>query len=197
MKRISVAVLMVVCFCISVYANAAGNLPTVPFSIHPITNGDYTTFVKVFGEMRGPLRSAILADSKTNFENADPLAYVTKVKDTRDVKKALKNASVTWEKFSDIMANLLLGYFSIQPEKTKVGLIKQLADYGLVMNMEQVPEQYRESITAALKTDQGAALAGSILDLVVQIPPESVAIAKEHQGDLDRMFYTKHWKDQL
>ncbi|MFH0799840.1 MAG: hypothetical protein V2A66_06630 [Pseudomonadota bacterium] len=178
-----------------VAATAVAETPN--FTIRKFSENEFSTFTKVFGEMRGPLRSEILKDKKTDFENADPLKYVMKVKDAKDVKKALKDAGITWDQFEELMGNVLMAYFSIQPEKTKAALIKQLADYGLFMNVDAIPEEYRSLVTEVLKTDAGAALAGAALEMVIQIPPENVAIAKKEQKQLDRFFYTKYWKDKL
>jgi len=167
------------------------------FEIKPFTPNDFYVFVKVFSEMRGPLRSEILKDKKTDFENADPLKYVEKVKNEKDVKKVIKANNLTWDSFTGLMGNVLLGYFSIQSEKTRAAMIKQLASYGLAMKMDQIPEEYRPMVTEVLKTDAGATLASAALDFVIEIPPGNVKIARDNQKDLDRMFYTKYWKDLL
>lgn len=182
-----------------------GNLFFIPhtyaesdyFTIKTFSPNDFYTFVKVFSEMRGPLRVEILNDKDTNFENADPLKYVEKVKNKRDVKKALKASDMTWDQFRELMGNVLLAYFSIQPQQTKIGLLRQLAGYGLLMEASQIPLEYRPLINEALKTDEGAALASMALEVVLQVPPENTAIVQKKQRDLDRMFYTKYWKDLL
>lgn len=170
---------------------------TDSFEIAEFSGNDFYTFVKVFSEMRGPLRAQILKDSKTSFENADPLKYVEDVKSKRDVQKVLKDSSLTWESFRSLMGNVLLGYFSIQPQETKAGLLRQLSSYGLEMNKDQIPEEYRPVIEEVLKSKEGSALASIVLDAVVQIPPQNVSIVREHKKDLDRLFYTKYWSDLI
>lgn len=178
-----------------VAASAFAQAPN--FSVRKVSPNEFATFTKVFGEMRGSLRSEILKDKKADFENADPLKYVMKVKDEKDVKKALKAAGLAWDQFEELMGNILLAYFGIQPQKTKAALIRQLADYGLFINMEEIPEEYRPLVTDALKTDAGSALAGAALEMVIQIPPENIALARDNEKQLDRFFYTKYWKDKL
>lgn len=143
------------------------------------------------------MRVEILKDRKTNFEDADPLKYVAKVKDAKDVKKILKEENVSWDQLNELMGNILLGYFSIQPDKTKAGLLKQLSSYGLAMSSDQIPPEYRQVVTDALKTDEGAALASAALEFIVQIPPENVDLAKKNSRQLDQIFYTRFWKDKL
>jgi len=167
------------------------------FKIRPITKKEFSTFIKVFSEMRGPLRVQIMKKMKTNFQNADPLAYVNQVKDEPDVQKALKKNKITWDGFTEIMANILLGYFSIQPEQTKAGLIRQLSTYNLMMANDQIPAEYQPMIQEVIKTDEGAALAGMALEMFIQIPPENVAIAKKNKRTLDQLFYTHFWKDKV
>lgn len=167
------------------------------FSIRPVKDSEFYTFVKVFSEMRGPLRSEIMKDSKTNFESADPLKYVTKVKDDKDVVKILKDKSLSWDQFTELMGNILLGYFSIQPDKTKAALVRQLADYGLGISDAQIPAEYQQTIKEVLKTDEGAALAGMALEMIVQIPSENVTIAKKNKRTLDQLFYTRFWRDKI
>ncbi len=178
-------------------------LPTIAgagfdtFKIRPITKKEFSKFIKVFSEMRGPLRVQIMKDRKTNFQEADPLAYVNKVKDEPDVKKALKKNKLSWDGFTEIMANILLGYFSIQPQQTKAGLIRQLSTYNLMMANDQIPAQYQPMIQEVIKTDEGAALAGMALEMFIQIPPQNVAIAKKNKRTLDQLFYTNFWKDKI
>jgi len=170
---------------------------SMQFNIRPITDKEFYTFVKVFSEIRGPLRVEILKDSKTNFEDADPLAYVSKVKDNKDVQKSLKENNLTWDSFTEAIGNILLGYFSIQPDKTKAALIKQLSSYDLMLSDAQIPAEYRPMIQSALQTDQGAEMAGMILDQFVQIPPQNVDLAKKNKRSLDQLFYTRFWKDKI
>lgn len=193
MKR-SMSVVAALCF---MFAAAVPAFASEDFDIEPFTPNDFYVFIKVFSEMRGPLRSEILKDKKTNFENADPLKYVEKVKDTRDVKKALKGSGIKWEDFRELMGNILLGYFSIQPESTKAGILKQLASYGLFLESDQIPPEFRPLVNDIVKTDAGAALASMALDTFIQIPEGNVAIVKENRKDLDRLFYTKYWAKEL
>jgi hypothetical protein len=167
------------------------------FVIQPFSANDFGTFVKVFSELRGPLRKEILKDRKTNFENADPLKYVEKVKDKRDVRDVLAKSDLSWDQFVNLWGNIMLGYFSIQPEKTKAALIRQIADYGLFLQMDELPAEARGFVTDVLKTDAGASLASMALEALIQIPQENVAIVRDNQRDLARMFYTKYWIDEL
>lgn len=163
------------------------------FGIEAFSPNQFYVFVKVFSEMRGPLRSEIMKDKSTNFENADPLNYVEKVQNSRDVKKSLKENDIKWEDFRGLMGNILLSYFSVQPDKTKAAMLKQLASYGLFLESDQIPPEYRELVTEAVKSDAGAALAGMALETFIQIPEENIAIVKKNKKDLDRVFYTKYW----
>lgn len=167
------------------------------FDIEAFTPNQFYVFVKVFGEMRGPLRSEIMKDRKTDFENADPLKYVEKIRKDKGVKKSLKANSITWEDFRELMGNILLSYFSIQPEKTKAAVLRQLASYDLFLEMDQIPEEMRPLIQDVLKTEAGSTLASAALDMIIQIPEGNIEIVKKNQKDLDRMFYTKYWKDEL
>lgn len=183
--------LAITAFCLTSYAQVQG------FRMRTVSPNEFYKFVKVFSEMRGPLRKAILADRNTDFENADPLNYVMKVKDEKDVRKMIKKSGLTWDAYVEMMGNILLGYFSIQPQRTKASLIKQLSDYGLVMANDQIPPEYRQAVSDALKTDEGATLAGMALDFIIQIPPENVALARDNEKQLDQLFYTRFWRDKL
>lgn len=167
------------------------------FAIRPVTEAEIYTFVKVFSEMRGPLRQEILKDKKTDFRDADPLKYVSKVKKKDDAVKTLRENGISWGQFNELMGNVLLAYLSIQPEKTKTALIRQLAGYGLMMSNDQIPAEYRPVIEEVLKTDEGAAMAGMALEFVVQIPPGNVELAKKNSRTLDQLFYTRLWRDKL
>jgi len=198
MKRISWFVVVSAVACLAAIAlSAYAELPSPNFSIRKVSANEFDDFNVIFGEMRGPLRSEIMKDRKTDFESADPLKYLQKVKDDKDVKKILKKKELTWEKFEELTANVMLAYFSIQPGKTKAALIRQLADYGLMMNVEGIPEEARPLIAEVLKTDEGAGLAGMALEMFIQIPPENVELARKNEKTLDRAFYTKYWKDKL
>lgn len=170
---------------------------TEEFSIKQFSPNDFYTFTKVFSEMRGPLRSEILKDKNTNFENADPLKYVEKVKNDKSVRKALKASKISWIQFRELMGNILLAYFSIQPDKTKAALLRQLSEYGLLIDNSQIPEEYRPVVSEVLKTEEGSALAAAVLDVIIQIPPQNISIVRENRKQLDRHFYTKYWADQL
>lgn len=167
------------------------------FNIRAYSANEFQHFVEVFSEMRGPLRSQILKDRKTDFESADPLAYVQKLKGEKDVQKMLEKHKLSWDAFQELMGNVVLAYFSVQPERTKASLIRQLAGYGLFLNMEQVPPEYRETVTEVLKTEQGSTLAALAMDMVVQIPEQNVAIVRQNQRTLDGMFYTRFWREAL
>jgi hypothetical protein len=176
---------------------SAGKSGFESFNVRPFSANEFYVFVKVFSEMRAPLRKQILKDSKTNFEDADPLKYVMKVKGEKDVKKMLKENDISWDAFTELMGNVVLAYFSIQPEKTKASLIRQLADYGLTMSDDQIPPEYQEVIRGIIKTDEGATMASAVLEFVLQIPEQNVTIAKENKLTLDKMFYTRMWRDKL
>ena len=176
---------------------AAAQMPSPNFTIRKLSPNEFDNFNVIFGEMRGPLRSEIMKDRKTDFENADPLKYLQKVKDDKDVQKILKKKDLTWAQFEELTGNVLFAYFSIQPNATKAALIRQLADYGLFMNAEGIPEEVRPLITEVLKTDAGATLAGMALEMAIQIPPENLELARKNQKTLDRALYTKFWKDKL
>ncbi len=191
-RSVSVVAALLFALAAAAPANSSEN-----FDIEPFTPNDFYVFVKVFSEMRGPLRSEILKDRKTDFENADPLKYVEKVRDKRDVKKALKESDIKWEDFRELMGNVLLAYFSIQPDSTKAGIIKQLASYDLFLESDQIPPEYRKLVSDIVKTDAGAALAGMALEAFIQVPEQNVAIVKEKKKDLDRLFYTKYWAAEL
>lgn len=167
------------------------------FSIRQFSPNDFYTFTKVFSEMRGPLRSEILKDRKTDFENADPLKYVEKVKNDKSVRKALKASKISWMQFRELMGNILLAYFSIQPDKTKAALLRQLAEYGLSIENDQIPEEYRPVVKEVLQTEEGSALAAAVLDIIIQIPPQNISIVRENKKQLDRHFYTKYWINEL
>jgi hypothetical protein len=165
--------------------------------VRPITGNEFNSFVEIFGEMRGPLRSQIMKDRKQNFEDADPLKYVMRISDEKDVQKALKKHGMDWSDFTDLFGNVLLAYFSIQSETTKVGLIKELASYGLAMSEEQIPAEYRDLVGAVLKTDEGAVMANMALEYFLHVPEGNVAIMEAHKITLDKMFYTRFWKDEV
>jgi hypothetical protein len=167
------------------------------FNIRPITGEEFSIFVKVFSEMRGPLRVQILRDKKMNFEDADPLKYVSKVKDEKDVQKTLKDNSITWDQFTEILGNILLAYFSIQPDKTKAALVKQLTDYDLGISDSQIPAEYRQTVKEFLNTNEGAQIAGMALEFIIQIPSGNVEIVKKNKRTLDQLFYTKLWSGKL
>lgn len=182
-------------------AAQATDAPVMPslesFRIRPMTANEFRSFVEVFSEMRGPLRSEMMKDRKTDFEGADPLKYVMKIKGEKDVQKMLKKHDLSWDQFTELMGNVVLAYFSIQPDKTKIGLVRQLADYGLAMNEEQIPEQFRETVRDFIKTDEGAALAAMALDFFLQVPEQNIALVKENRRTLDATFYTRFWKDKI
>ena len=182
---------------VAVVGTAAAQMPSPNFTIRKLSPNEFDNFNVIFGEMRGPLRSEIMKDRKTDFENADPLKYLQKVKDDKDVQKILKKKDLTWAQFEELTGNVLFAYFSIQPNATKAALIRQLADYGLFMNAEGIPEEVRPLITEVLKTDAGATLAGMALEMAIQIPPENLELARKNQKTLDRALYTKFWKDKL
>ncbi len=167
------------------------------FSIRPFSPNDFYMFIKVFSEMRGPLRAEILKDKKTNFEDADPLKYVEKVKKDKSVKKALKASKISWSEFRELMGNILLAYYSIQPEKTKAAFLRQLAKYGLAIDSDQIPEEYRSVVKRMLQTEEGSVLAAVALDIIIQVPPQNVDIVRKNQKQLDRHFYTKYWTNEL
>jgi hypothetical protein len=167
------------------------------FSIQPFDENQFYTFVKVFSDMRGPLRSEILKDHKDDFKNADPLKYVTKVKDDAQVQSTLKANSLTWDQFTGLMGNIVLAYLNTQPQATKTVLIQKLADYGLGLSDTQIPAQYRDQIKSLFTSPEGAALAGLVLDQVMQIPEQNTSIVKKKSRTLDQLFYTRFWRGKL
>lgn len=187
--------LFAVLFVTVISVSASAELDS--FKLRAITPNEFQKFIEVFGEMRGPLRTQILKDKDTNFESADPLLYIQKVKEEKDVKKILKKRNLDWNAFEALMGNVLLGYFSVQEERTKVALIKQLASYGLLLQSDDIPQEYQAMIQQALKTDAGASIAAMALETLIQIPPENISLAKQNKLTLDKMFYTRFWKDKL
>lgn len=192
--RVSIAAIILL---LSAAAASAALPDGTDFNIRAYSANEFQEFIEVFSEMRGPLRSQILKDRKTDFENADPLAYVQKLKGEKDVQKMLEKHKLSWDAFQELMGNVVLAYFSVQPERTKASLIRQLAGYGLFLNMEQVPPEYRETVTQVLKTEAGSTLAALAMDMVVQIPEQNVAIVRQNQRTLDAMFYTRFWREAL
>ncbi len=164
------------------------------FQVRVVSWNEFYSFTKIFSEMRGPLRSKILEDKGTNFENADPLKYVEQVKDAKDVKKALSTANLSWSQFEELMGNIVLAYFSIQQQKTKVAIIKQMAGYGFIPG---VPEEYQPLVIELLKTDQVAQLAGMALEVALQIPQQNIDLVTAEKLNLDKFFYTKLWEDKI
>lgn len=167
------------------------------FSLRPLSQGDLYKFVKVFSEMRGPLRVEIMKDQKTNFEKADPLSYVSKLKGDRDVEKVLKESGLNWSQFSELLGNVLMAYFSTQPDKTKAALLRQVYGYGLKLAPDQIPAEYQPMIEEFIKTEEGSQMAVMALDMILQIPPENKKLAEKEKRQLDQLFYTKFWKDKI
>ncbi len=164
------------------------------FEVKPYTTNEFYSFTKIFGEIRGPLRGQILKDKATDFEKADPFNYIMKLKDSKDVKKALAAEGYTWDKFQELMGNILLSYLSIQPQKTKVAIVRQMAGYGFIPG---VPEEYQSAVNELLKSKEGSDLAGMALEMALDIPEENIALARKNEKQIDRFFYTKYWKDKL
>jgi hypothetical protein len=195
MKKTFLLILII----ISIFASPAISALTdlTSFNVRPFTSKEFFTFLKVFGEMRGPLRVQILKDRKTNFEDADPLKYLGKIRSKKKVKKALKKSDLTWDQFMELTGNVLLAYYSVQPDETKIAIIKRLADYGLTLSDDQIPPEFQPLIHEFIKTDAGAALAGMALEMFLQIPPENIVIVERNKLTLDKQFYTRFWKDKL
>lgn len=195
-KRVLLAIIILVFSSTSLLW--AGAVPELgEFSIKPFSANDFYVFVKIFSEMRGPLRSEILKDKKTNFENADPLKYLNKIKDKKDVREMLQKNNMAWGQFVQLFGNILLGYFSLQPNETKAALVRQLADYGLLMSSETIPPEYRETVNEIIKSKSGSELAAMVLDQLIEIPAGNISIVRENKKSLDQMFYTKHWVGDL
>lgn len=192
LKSVLVALFFI---CIVVATAHAQELSS--FAIQPFDENQFTKFVKIFSDMRGPLRSEILKDHKTDFKDADPLKYVAKVKDEPKVLSALKDNNLTWDQFTSLMGNILLAYLNNQPQKTKVTILQQMSGYGLGLADDQIPEQFRDQFKALMASPSAAALAGIMLDQVVQIPAQNAAIAKTKNRTLDQLFYTRLWRGQL
>jgi|GEM_PF-3981596 len=167
------------------------------FEIKSFSGNEFASFVEIFSEMRGPLRVRIMEDRKTGFEEADPLEYVTKLKGEKDVKKMLKKHGMKWEEFVGLMGNVLIAYMSIQPDKTKAAIVKRMADYGLALSDDQIPAEYRDVIRQFVKTDAGSQIAAMALEFIVQVPEQNIAIVRDNKLTLDKMFYTRFWKDRI
>lgn len=167
------------------------------FTIAPFDENQFYTFVKVFSEMRGPLRSQILKDHKEDFKDADPLKYVMKVKDDPTVQQVIKENKLTWDQFTNLMGNIVLAYLNSQPQATKVAIIQRMSGYGLGLADEQIPENYRSQVKALLTSPEGAALASFVLDQVVQVPTQNSKIVTLKSRTLDQLFYTRLWRGKL
>lgn len=167
------------------------------FSIQPFDENQFTTFVHVFSDMRGPLRSEILKDHKEDFKNADPLKYVTKIKDNPKVQQSLKENDITWDQFTGLMGNIVLAYLNSQPQATKSAILQRLTDYGLGLSDDQIPAEYRTQIKTLITSPQGAALTSMILEHVMQIPTQNTAIVVAKSRTLDQLFYTRFWRGKL
>jgi len=167
------------------------------FRLRPFSANEFYSFVEVFSEMRGPLRVQILKDRKTDFADADPLKYVMKIKGEKDVKRMLGKHGLSWDGFTELMGNVLIAYMSVQPDKTKAAIMKQIADYGLEMSNDQIPPEYRDVVREFIRTDAGASMAVMALGFIVQIPEQNVEIVKGKKLTLDKMFYTRFWKDKI
>lgn len=194
MKKILMPVICL--FCLFAFsAHAAVDMTS--FKVRPITSKEFFDFIEVFGAMRGPLRVQILEDRKTDFEKADPLKYLQKIKGEKKVKNALKKNDLTWDGFMELTGNVLLAYYTVQPDETKIAIIRRLADYGLELDDAQIPPEYREIIREVIKTDAGAMMASVALDLFLQVPQENIDIVKRNKLTLDKQFYTRFWKDKI
>lgn len=194
LKSILVAILLICTLTAAVQAQ----LPELSsFAITPFDENQFYTFVKVFSDMRGPLRSEILKDHKTDFKDADPLRYVAKIKGDSKVQTTLKSNNLTWDQFTSLMGNIVLAYLNNQPQNTKVVILQKLSSYGLGLADEQIPEQFRDQVKSLLTSPEGAALASFVLDQVVKVPPQNMAIAKAKNRTLDQLFYTRLWRGKL
>lgn len=192
------SILVAVIITCTMTAAAHAQIPELSsFAITPFDENQFTAFVKVFSDMRGPLRSEILKDHKTDFKAADPLKYVTKVKDDPKVQATLKSNNLTWDQFTGLMGNILLAYLNNQPQNTKSAILQKLSGYGLGLADEQIPEQFRGQIKALIASPEGAALASFVLDQVVQIPEQNTSIVKTKNRTLDQLFYTRLWRGKL
>ncbi len=187
-----VIILLIVFACAVSLTPAFAEEPS--FEVKSYTANEFYSFTKIFGEIRGPLRGQILKDKETDFEKADPFNYIMKLKDSKDVKKALAAEGYTWERFQELMGNILLSYLSIQPQKTKVAIIRQMAGYGFIPG---IPEEYQGAVNELLKSKEGSDLAGMALEMALEIPEENIALARKNEKQIDRFFYTKYWKDKL
>lgn len=167
------------------------------FAVKPFTGNEFRAFIEIFSEMRGPLRKQMLKDSKTDFADADPLNYIMKVQSDRDVKRMLKKHDMSWDEFTQLTGNILLAYYTIQPQMTKSAIVRRLADYGLMLADDEIPSEYRPLIEDFIRTDTGAAVASIILDMILQVPPQNIEIVRSKKITLDKLFYTKYWRDYL
>lgn len=194
LKSILVAVLL----ACTLTATAQAQIPELSsFAITPFDENQFYTFVKVFSDMRGPLRSEILKDHKTDFKDADPLKYVAKIKDDPKVQSTLKANALTWDQFTGLMGNILIAYLNNQPQNTKAVILQKLSGYGLGLADDQIPEQFRDQVKSLIASPEGAALASFVLDQVVKIPAQNMAIVKAKNRTLDQLFYTRLWRGKL
>ncbi len=191
MKKLTLILLVAIACAVPLTA-AISEEPS--FEVKPYTANEFYAFTKIFGEIRGPLRSQILKDKAADFETADPFNYIMKLKDSKDVKKALAVEGMTWNGFQELMGNILLSYLSIQPQKTKSAIVRQMAGYGFIPGL---PEEYRPMLNELLKSKEGSDLAGMALEMALEIPEENIALARKNEKQIDRFFYTKYWKDKL
>lgn len=194
LKSILIAVLL----ACTLTATAQAQIPELSsFAITPFDENQFYTFVKVFSDMRGPLRSEILKDHKTDFKDADPLKYVAKIKDDPKVQSTLKANALTWDQFTGLMGNILIAYLNNQPQNTKAVILQKLSGYGLGLADDQIPEQFRDQVKSLIASPEGAALASFVLDQVVKIPAQNMAIVKAKNRTLDQLFYTRLWRGKL
>ena len=179
------------------HAQAPVAVPLQPFTIEAFDENQFYQFVKVFSSMRGPLRSQILKDRKDDFKNADPLKYVTKIKDEPKVQAMLKDNNLTWNQFTMLMGNILIAYLNVQPKSTKLATMQRLADYGLGVSGDEIVNTHLEVLKTMPITPEGVALAGLLLDQIVKIPEQNINIVRKKSRTLDQLFYTRFWRGKL
>jgi hypothetical protein len=122
---------------------------------------------------------------------------VTKIKDNPKVQQSLKDNGVSWDQFTALLGNIVLAYLTNQPQNTKAAILQRLAGYGLGLSDDQIPAAYRDQVKTLLSSPEGAALASFVLDQVVQVPTQNVAIVKVKNRTLDQLFYTRLWRGKL
>lgn len=191
LRIILILVLVAVFFPIMTFSQPA------KLKVRPITEDEYYKFVKIFSEIRGPIRREILKERKDDYKNADPLEYISKVQNDGDVQKVIKANDLNWEQFNELMGNLLLGYFCVQQGQTKAAILRKILNEVMSTPNNNISQKQLDVVKNLLSTDEGAAIATTVLEKFLKVPVENIAIAQKNQRQLDQLFYTNFWEDKL